>query len=190
MRISPKLNLVIQLEREGGSAYVHVTPLHREVFEQYFMVLGQTFNSIYSEGVGLLSAPRIAKLMLKRCAIAAGLWEGEGGVEKGLLAEIQRCASMISLGPTGWDQIPLYEAVKRGLLDEDDVAEVEGQATFFIVASAMHKRSDLPNILAFAGRYWDAQTSSLSSMEFAKSLPISTTDEDTEARETASSIPS
>jgi hypothetical protein len=190
MRINQKLNFLIPIDRDDGTLYVHCAPLHREVFERYFMVLSQTFTAIYGQGISLISGPRVAALLLRQIATANGEWDGPEGVEAGLMGEIRRLSNMIINTPQGWQTVPLYDALKEGRLDEDEAAEVEGVMTFFIVASAMHKRSELPAILAFAGKTWGALTSSLNSTDFAASLPTLTPDAVTAAKATASLIPS
>ena len=49
-------------------AYVHSTPIAREVFERYFMVIAQTFSAIYGNGLGRVGGPPVAMLLLKQVA--------------------------------------------------------------------------------------------------------------------------
>lgn len=192
MRIErAKLHFIVPIERDdGATVYVHSAPLHREVFERYFMPLSQTFTAIYGQGISLISGPRVAALMLRKIAEVSGEWEGPEGVRDGLKAEIERLSSFIAMTPDGWQPIPLHDALQAGALDPDEAAEVDGMVTFFIVASAMHKRSELAGVLTFAAKTWSAQISSLNSTAFAASLPTSTTADDSAAKATASLIPS
>lgn len=191
MEISRKLNLVIPIEGDDGNivAYVHSAPISREVFETYFLPVSKTFSAIYAEGLGSVAGPRVAAMMLKRIATDLGQWDGPAGVERGLVAEIRRLTNVLAPGDRGWETLPYDEAMKRGILSSDDAAEVDNAVTFFTVASAMHRRSELRPILDGAGRLWGAQTSSLNSTEFAASLPISKPDANSGEKMVVSSVP-
>jgi hypothetical protein len=175
VRIDRRLNIVFPIERESGPIYVHATPISRETFERYFVPISKTFAAIYAEGLNVIAGPRIAALMLKRIATEMGTLDGPTGVRRGLLLEMQRLANVVLPHPSGngWGTMPLHDAIDRELLDEDDVAEVEGVLAFFTCVSAMHTRAQLPAILAGMS-LWQAQTSSLNSTEFANSLQTST----------------
>ena len=96
MRINKALNLVIPVDWEmGGQIFVHSTPISREVFEQYFLVISKTFAAIFSQGLGAVAGPRIAYLMLKKTAEDMGLWAGPAGVGAGLMNEMIRLSNVI-----------------------------------------------------------------------------------------------
>ena len=193
MRINRKLNLVVPIERgENDTIYVHSTPLMRETFERYFLIIGKVHSQIITQAANVISGPKMAALMLKRVAQADGVWEGADGVKDGLMAEIDRQSSVIVPTPSGWRSVPLTVALDQGMIDADDFAEAEGKIVFFIVASAMFDRQDLPIILdgeRGMTKLWHCQVSSLNSTEFATSLPTSTPGENTGEKATASSIP-
>lgn len=175
MKINARLNLVLPVERsDGGKLYVHSIPLPMEVFDRYFLVIAKTFAAIWDEGIGPTGGPAVAARMLKHIAQNMKVWEGPEGVEAGLMAEIRRLTSVLSPGPRGWEQVPLQDAIDRGVLDAEDQAEVENIVAFFIVASAMHKRDVAPAILALMSSLWGASTTSLSCMEYGASLTTST----------------
>jgi hypothetical protein len=165
MKIDKRLNFVIPIERSDGStAYVHAEPIREEVFDAHFMIIGQAFAEMYSSGLGLFAGPRVAAKLLKKIAIAAEKWDGEDGVERNLFGEMRRLSHFIAPGVNGgWSPVPLDEAAAKGLISAEDVSEVENALAFFTVASSMHKRSELPVILAVVSRIWGAQTSSLNS---------------------------
>lgn len=192
MNLDRKLNLVVPVDRaDGVKVWVHATPISRAVFETYFLTISKTFAAIYNQGLGAMAGPRIAGLMLKKVATEDGVWEGAGGVEGGLLAEIRRLATLVCPADSagGWQQIPFQEAVDRKLLDEGDVSEVENILVFFIVASAMHRRADLPDVLGIASSLWSAQTTSSNSTEFTGSLQTSTETASIGEKAIQSSIP-
>jgi hypothetical protein len=191
MRIDRKLNLVVPVERDGEKPiYVYSAPIGQDVFDAYFLPISKTFSAIYAEGLNVMAGPRVAAMLLKQISKDLNIWEGDDGVEIGLMGEIRRLCTVAAPTPTGWDRIPLEVAVSRGLLDAQDVSEVEGAITFFIVASAMHKRSDLKGILGGMARLWGAQLSSSSFTEFVSSLPTSTPADSSGETATPSSTPS
>ena len=191
VKIDRKLNLVVPVTNDNGDTfYVHSSPISRETFERYFDVIARTFTEIYSGGYGVFSAPRIAGMLLKKVAEGLGVWEGSSGVQRGLVEEIRRLSNVIVPGERGgWDTVPLYDAIKLGQINDDDASEVENVLAFFTVASVMHKKIDLPEIMRGASRLWGGQTTFLNCTEYAHSLPILTKEGNTGATETASSIP-
>lgn len=192
MQIDRKLNLVVPVERDDGTTiWIHSMPLSQEVFERYFLIISKTFAAIYSEGINVVGGPRVAALMLKRIAELDGSWEGAEGVAAGLKTEIQRLSNVVTLHPeNGWVTSTLYEAQRAELLSPDELSEAEGFITFFMVASAMHKRSQLVTLLDGLSRLWGALTTSSSVTEWAASLKTSTAAETSGAKVTRSSIPS
>lgn len=191
MRIDKKLNIIVPIERDDGLIYVHSTPIGREVFENYFVVISKTFSAIYAQGLGPIAGPRVAAMMLKKVAKDLGVWDGEAGVGNGLMAEIRRLSNVVTPGENGWTTLPLQNAIDRQILTEDELSEAEGAITFFMVASAMHRKRDLPAILSDGmGHLWGTQTTSLDSTEYARSLPTLTATESIGETAKPSSIPS
>ena len=68
MKINRALNLVIPVELESGTVYIHSTPISREVFEEFYLVISKTFTRIFTEGLGAIGGARIANLMLRDVA--------------------------------------------------------------------------------------------------------------------------
>lgn len=189
MRINNKLNLIIPVDTDAGTVHVHTTPLARETFEEYFMLISKTFAGIYRQGLSVVAGPRVAMLLLKQTARESGVLEGPKREPAALLiAEMRRLTNVAIPGASGWQFYPLQDVVDRELLDPDDLSEVEGAVCFFICASAMHRRKELPDILVGMTSLWDAQISSSSFTEFAASLPPLT--EATDSMMTTSSVPS
>lgn len=188
MKINKKLNLVIEVETDEGTIFVHSTPLAREVFERYHMIIAKTFATLISEGLSFVSGPRVAALVLKKIAQDAGVWEGRDGINNGFMAEIRRLSSVVIPSTSGWVTMPLQDAIDRKAMDEEDIAEVEGLITFFICASAMSRKTEIGPVLERM-RLWGASTTLLNSTEYAASLPISTTEETSETPTITSSVP-
>ena len=191
MKIDRKLNLVVPVYDDEGDKtyYVHAMPLSREVFEQHFKLLAKTFNALYAQGLGI-AGPRVAALTLKSVAKEDG--DGTGAA---LLAEMHRLANvLVPKGSGGYEMVPWEEALAKNFFSEDDAAEVENALTFFIVASCMHKKREMPGVMDVLNGNWGADTSPLPPMEYASSLRTSTatatTGESVPQRATPLSIPS
>lgn len=171
MRINKALNLVIPIDWEkGGQIFVHSTPISREVFEQYFLVISKTFAAIFSQGLGAVAGPRIAYLMLKKTAEDMGLWAGPSGVGVGLINEIIRLSNVSMPTAKGWKSIPLQSAIDKGMIDDETLADIEGELSFFTCVSVMNKRSQVEPIMDTVNGLWGSQTTSLTSTEFMNSL--------------------
>jgi hypothetical protein len=190
--LNKKLNIVLTFDiDENLQGYVHSAPLSREAFEQNYLVLSKTFTAIYSEGLGPVLGPRVAMLILKEQAIALGEGRnGSGGqkawdaVQSSLVFEIYRLTNVVWPGPNGWETIPYVEAKRRELLDEDQTSEVENALVYFIVASALHLKAELPMALDGLKSMWGAQIISSNVTEFKISLMTLTTGVNTGASAT------
>lgn len=189
MKINRALNLVIPVETENGQLYVHSTPISREIFEQYFLVISKTFASIFSQGLGAISGPRIAYLMLKQTALELGVWHGECGVHAGLVNEIIRLSNVLVSSSKGWKSIPLHTAIQKELIDSDTIAEIEGELVFFTCVSMMNKKSQIEGIMDTVNGLWGSQITSLESMVFMSSLMTSTEVENSGEMAITSSVP-
>ena len=123
MRIDKKLNLVIPVDGTArGTIYVHSTPISRDVFEKYFMVLSKTFAQIYKQGLDIYAGPRVAALLLRKTAEEMDVLDGFDGVENGLMAEMLRLTNVIYSDEGGWRTMPYEDAVNQKILDSEDVS--------------------------------------------------------------------
>lgn len=178
MRIKKSLNLVIPIDYEkGGKMYVHSTPISREIFEQYFLVISKTFANIFSQGLGAISGPRVAYLMLKQTSTDLGIWDGETGVFNGLVKEIVRLSNVVIPDKNGWKTIPLHTAITKNMLDEETIAEIEGELVFFTCVSKMNKPTQAEVIMETVNGLWGSLITSLDCMEFKNSLTTSNSEE-------------
>jgi len=84
---------------------------------------------------------------------------------------------MVDPATNKWTSKSFIEVKMKNLLDDDVIREVENALVYFIVASAIHLRSELPSIMVGLNAIWDAETSSLSAMDYANSLTTSSPDE-------------
>jgi hypothetical protein len=184
VKIDRRMNLVVPiLDDEGKTevAYVHSVPLAEADVERNFELLGQTFAAIFNRGLGAAAGPGVAARLLKRIAIADGLWEtrekGPGPAQL-MLEEIRRLTNVIVPGEPGkgWQQLPIQVAVDTGKLSDEDRAEVENAIVFFIAVSATLPRAQRREMLESAAALWGARLSSSTSTELASSLKTSTGD--------------
>jgi hypothetical protein len=189
MKIDKSLNLVCPVESDDGVYYVHSTPIGREVFERYFLVISKTFNALFSEGLQQIAGPRVAALLLKQIAMEIGAWDGETGVANGLMAEIRRLSNVAVPSPAGWVTVPLYDALSKGYLDQRDVDEAEGAIVFFTCISLMCKRKEADFFVRGMCELWSTLTTSLSTTAYAASLPTSTATETLPPEAPISSVP-
>lgn len=176
-RIDKQLHLVIPIYDEDGEtirAYVHATAISADIFDKYFLVISKTFAALHNEGLGNVAGPRVADKMLRLVSEQLKMWDGDGGVKKGLIAEIHRLAVVLAPGEDGWEATPFADAKKRKLIGEDDAAEVEGALVFFTCSSLMLVRTLRPVMLEGAASLWGAQISSLDSTAYLASLRTST----------------
>jgi hypothetical protein len=173
--INKKLNLVIPIDNEGIIIWFHIMPLSREVFESNYLLLTRTLSNLYGNGAGPAMAPRIAALMLRDSAK-----EMENPVASmNLINEIYRLTNVLmpSTNGGGWQTYPYSVVKNQKMVDEEILSEVENAIVFFIVASAIHLKSELPMACQGLKSVWKAETTSLDITAYMNSLRISTTEE-------------
>jgi hypothetical protein len=171
--LNRKLNLVLTVESDVGKLYIHSVPISRAVFEDNYKTISRAFTAIYTNGLGPVAGPRVAKLLLKEEAEQLGLW---AHTQQSLLGEIYRLTNVFA--PTenglGWDTIPYDAARKRGMIDDDTAAEVENAIVYFTCASSIHMKAELEVAMDGLKALWGAQTTSSTSTEYMRSLPTLT----------------
>lgn len=194
VKVSRSMALVVTVDTEQhGLVHVHSTPVGREVFEQFYKVMGRAWSSIMGGGQGIMSGPRVAALALRDAAEQLGVWDGEEDgvnyVKSGLLGEVTRLSNVMIQGPAGWESLPLDTAVRRGLLDADARADVEGELIFFTLAARILKRDQVGSMMEAVGGLWGSQTTSSDATSYLRSLRTSTDSASTGATATTASQP-
>jgi len=183
MRIDQKLNFVFPIDTpNNGVAYVYSMPISRSVFETYYSVLGKVFTKCFDSQDAkhiALTAPQVAYPALKAAAIADGNWDSAGGVHSGLVNEIIRLTTIMFVGAAGWETIPMEQATKRGIIDEDIEAEVLSVLCFFTSITKVAPKSLASTFLEMAGSLRNWQFTSLGCTVFMNSLPTSTEEKNT-----------
>jgi hypothetical protein len=176
VKLNRKLNLVMDVETDDGLIHVHSVPISREVFEDNFLAISRAFTAVYTNGLGPVTGPRVAALLLKQEAQTLGVWDR---TQQSLLAEIYRLTNIIAPGPSGWETMPFDVAKKRGILDDAAAAEVENCIVYFICASSIHLKAELTVAMEGLSTLWGAQTTLSNVTEYIRSLPTSTQEETT-----------
>jgi hypothetical protein len=174
VKLNRKLNLVLTVETGDGSVYVHSQPISREVFEDNFLPISRAFTAVYTNGLGPVTGPRVAALLLKQEAQTLGIWER---TQQSLMAEIYRLTNVIAPGTSGWEQMPFDVAKKRGILEDDTAAEVENCIVYFTCASSIHLKAELMVAKEGLNTLWGAQTTSSNVTEYMSSLQTLTQEE-------------
>lgn len=147
MKIDRKLNLTLAVDGSKGKAFVHSMPLDRNVFNLYFLTITKTYAALADNGGDyiLRMGPRVARLMLQRVAEADNAWAGKDGVEAGLLGAIRQATNaLMPMDGGGWDYVPWEEVRTKGLMDPEDIEEVENAITFFTVCWLSMSRKEAP----------------------------------------------
>lgn len=183
-KIDRKLNLAIPLEREDGTTlWIFSTPVRKEVFETYFLVLAKTFSSLTRNGLDPRSGPSVAALMLREVAMAtsrdndSNWWEGDDGIggKTGLLAEIVRLSNcLVGTPDNGWQTMPLQEALDKKLVSDEEKSEVMNLLVFFTVTSLVAPKADRPILINGMAAIYRLQSTSSSYTEWSASLKTRT----------------
>jgi hypothetical protein len=176
--INKKLNLVIPIDTDSGRIWAHSVPISYEVFDSNFWLLTRTLSNLYANGIGPAMAPRIARLCLRDTAKEM---DNEKDISYDLIQEIYRLTNFLIPNPNGggWQTIPFLEVRDKNLIDIQSIREVENAIVYFIVASALHLKSELPMAYQGLKNIWNAQTTSLNVTEYSNSLVTSTMGENT-----------
>ena len=192
MKIDRNLNLVMPIQTaKNGVVYIHSVSISRAVFEQFYLELGKVFSQCFdsvNQAHLVLSAPQLAYPALKSIATKAGNWDGTGGVKFGLVNEIIRLTNVLVSGEKGWESIPFDTAVKRGVLDEDDEAELLSSLVFFIAISKVAPKDLKNSFLEMAGALRNWVLSSLDATGYMNGLPTLNKKEPTGKKAKESSV--
>jgi len=192
VKIDRNLNLVMQVQTaKNGTIHIHSVSISRSVFEQFYLELGKVFSQCFdsvNQAHLVLSAPQLAYPALKSIATKAGNWEGAGSVKFGLINEIIRLTNVLVSSEKGWESIPFGVAVKQGILDEDDEAEILSSLVFFIAISKVAPKDLKNSFLEMAGALRNWVLTSLDATAYMNGLPISTKKEPTGRKAKDSSV--
>lgn len=171
MKISRSMNLIVPVETEAGTAYIHSMPITKEIYKEHFFILSKTFSAIFSEGLGAMAGPRVAYLMLEKLSKDGEIWEGPLGVKNTLVNEIIRLSNFVyPADGKGWDTKPLDVAIDSGVVDVDDVIS---ELVFFTCVSAINKPDQATALMDVVSGLWSSATTPLSLTAWIASLQTS-----------------
>lgn len=174
MKIDSRIHLVFPVKRADGSMlFVHSTPIATETYRAYWKPLSLTFADVVGTNLARVG-PRVAQLVLQDVSERLGVWDTKDGVKAGLLTAIRQLTNVFVLDKGRWDMLQIEDAAKNGLLDEEDMAEVEGRLIFFTAGSRLFLRETRREMLEGAFQPWKAQIKSLNCTEFGNFLQTST----------------
>jgi hypothetical protein len=178
IRVDEKLNIVISVADEDGQPafYVYSAPISREVFEANFRILSLTYAEITGQDSSYLSVGiRCAALTLKDVAASEAARkgrQGDGGAAA-LLAEIKRLTTILAPSQGGWDTLPVPDAVRSGVLTDEEWSEVESAIVFFTGAYWLAPGRRRKEVVTALCSMLDWQATSSLPSEFAAGLPTS-----------------
>lgn len=188
MKIDRKLNLVIPIVRgDNTTLWVHATPLRKELFEQYYLVLAKTFSMLSRNGLDPRSGPSVAALVLRDTATStprnmdANWWEGDDGVggKTGLLAEVVRLCNCLVGNDDGWKTTPLQDALDKGMISGDEKSEVMNLLAFFTVSSLVAPKQDREILINGMAAIYRLESTFLAFTEWTNFCKTRTRDENT-----------
>lgn len=187
MEINKKLNLVVACELEsGGKGYIHAVPVSREVYKEHFLIIGQTYSRLFSEGLSFAAGPRTAFYLLELVAKERGAWEGDNGIKNTLVNEIIRLANFVyPVDGKGWQTIPLDVAIERGHVAEEEALD---ELVFFTCVSCINKKAQVNRIMMMVSGLWGSSITSYGLMAWIDSLPTLKTDANTGETENTCSV--
>jgi len=189
--INRRLNIVFSIERSDGvEIHVHATPISRAVYERYFEVVGKAFHEIFKDGSYLTLGSRTAALIMRKYAREHDILDGLDGVERGLFGEMRRLSNVVVPGRLGgWDIVQLSDALQGGMIDDEDIGEVDNILAFFTAISWVQRRQAVATHL-MAMRAYGVTTTPCDATEWANSLPTLTPAESIGETMPASLVPS
>lgn len=173
VKLNKKLNLVSEVDlTDGTTATVYSIPIAYEIFERHFLLMSKTVTAIYSEGLGVITGPRVAAMLLQRVATAEEGRENNGAHT--LLAEIRRLSTVLVPSPQGYEMRPLQEVVTQRLVDDEALSELDNALVFFTLVSVVFKRDQRASALDGMTSLWGTRTTPSTLSECMHSLATST----------------
>ncbi|WP_321868604.1 hypothetical protein [Paraburkholderia tropica] len=182
-KLERDLSIVFPLE---SGAIVYSKPVTRATFERNYMALAKVYATIQEQGL-LLTGTSIAARMLREL-------QTNGQCDADLfLADIHQRTQIAKYiepeveGNVGtYEQFMMADAIKKGVIDEDDVSEIENLLVFTTAASHLSgSRAAANSILTVMLSRQKAQRTSLTLTAFLNSLLTSMQEESSGANAAA-----
>lgn len=185
--ITSDLRLVLPIRADANgtaSAWAYHTPISMQTFEANYRVLAATKAALFAQGprYAFEVGAQVAALHLRdagrrdaadRLDLDASGNPGDGGIGA-LIADLHRLTTIAAPAAAGWEQVPLAIAMQRGVLDADDVREVENALVFFTCAFYLTPRAQRSATVGLVASVAGGSTTSLPLTDWIASLPTST----------------
>jgi hypothetical protein len=190
-RLNESLNLVLPLFRATDDkdpyAYIHSQPIGTSVFDAHFRLLIRTYEMMIGDGVrAFLSALRYLKLSAQGMAEPP---EPPETLYMPLLNEIERLSFAVVASKTGWETIPLQQAVSQKLLEPGDEIEAMNSSVFFTAVWHVAPKNKRLGTLEYGMNLWGSHTSPSPLTEWIASLPTSTPAADSNVTAAPATVP-
>jgi hypothetical protein len=155
--------------------WVYHTPISMDVFEANYRIIAQAKQEIYGQPDGYTydSGPRIARLALLDVAKRDSIAFDTPNTGPTLLAEIVHSTMVMAPGPTGYDLVPLEQAVASQAIDIEEMKEAESAIVFFTLGYAMARKARRNDFAESIASIFRGSMTSLPATEFVVSLKTS-----------------
>ncbi|MCO4880236.1 hypothetical protein [Paraburkholderia caribensis] len=159
-KLDRNLNFVLPLE-SGAIAYIR--PLKRFVFDANYLALAKVYSAIQEQDM-MSTGGSIAARMLR------DLEKNQGFDAQSVLIEIRRMTTVAVKGANGYETPMLEDALSQGLVDEDDVAEIENFMVFTTAASYLTgSKERAARVIQFTAGMRNVETTSLALTDYLSS---------------------
>lgn len=184
--INSDLHVVLPLRvGEDGKpqSWAYHTPISLAVFEANFRILAATKAALFKDGprYAFEVGSRVAALHLRdagrkdaqeRLDVDEQGQPRDGGVNA-LLGELRRLTMTAVPAGAAWESVPLPVAQSRGLLDAEDIAEVDSALVFFTCVYYLTPRHQRASIAGVIASVMSGSITSLPLTDWTASLPTS-----------------
>ena len=173
MEINGDLNIVIPID---DPLRAFSAPLPEAVFKANYRVLARASEEIFGRGMkaALLTGSRTAALAIvdagKKVAEEDSK-EGDSGATA-FLSEVRRITTILTPTDSGFDMLPVDQAIQSGKITAEDWDDVLGALCFFMLGSQFETRRARAGLLQFLTKTLNCSLTSQNCGDFADSLTI------------------
>jgi hypothetical protein len=177
MEISKNLNLTFSVKDEDGRIIkCHSTPMSKDEYSLVSLTFARLYGKIVGSGLSIPLVPSLFKVIALR---ELEREKANGGAEasEDMANFTAFCADLASrtfvnvATADGFEELILYLAVKRGLIDEEVHDEVLGQALFFTLLRRTAPMSIRQEFVNDAGETFGWKSTSLLATDWFASCP-------------------
>ena len=188
MEIDGDLNIVVPIEDPVRAFSV---PLPESVFKANYRILSRANEEIFGRGMkaALLTGPRTAAFAIAESGhkiAEEDSKEGDSGATA-FLSEVRRITTILTPTDSGFDMLPVDQAIQSGKITAEDWDDVLGALCFFMLGSQFETRRMRAGLLQFLTGALNCSLTSLNCGDFAASLTTSKPEPTKKAK--ASSVP-